>query len=181
MKNYATKEQEKQNKKRTIPSVRTRTSGGTPAPKPWEGLLVDLIALYVEPEDCCWPDDNTTGTLPHALVYLRAAVKPGGDTIRIQRQAVRRKAKDLGATIVAEYVDQGVSRLTTDRPGLNALLRHLGGDADVTMVIMADPTRLSRNLHDALTLHKRIHHNGVHIAYLNHHRPVTPVTRKNQT
>lgn len=62
-----------------------------------------------------------------AVSYLRVSTKeqaerdgdPEGYSIPAQREANRRKALELGANIVAEFIDRGESARSADRPELD--------------------------------------------------------------
>lgn len=67
-------------------------------------------------------------------------------------------ANQLGLTVLPEdiFVDEGVSGLTTDRPGLSQLLRKVrAGDTHFSSLVIDDLSRISRNsthLRDVLAL-----------------------------
>ena len=115
-------------------------------------------ALFAEPV-------TTTAPLKRAIVYLRVSTarqanKNGeaeGYSIPAQRAACARKAADLGAEVVQEYLDAGASARSADRPGLQELLTRVAvGDLDYVVVHKLD--RLARDRGDdvaiALTIHK---------------------------
>lgn len=87
-----------------------------------------------------------------ALIYLRVstarqATKNGeaeGYSIPAQRQACQRKAQELGADIVDEFIDAGASARSADRDGLQAMLNRvrLG---DISYVIVHKLDRLARS------------------------------------
>jgi DNA invertase Pin-like site-specific DNA recombinase len=60
-----------------------------------------------------------------------------------QRISCHHRARSLGAAIVGEFKDTGSTR-SADRPGLQAMLRHVrrGG---IDFVVVANPDRLSRS------------------------------------
>jgi DNA invertase Pin-like site-specific DNA recombinase len=68
-----------------------------------------------------------------AISYLRVSTarqaSSGGEvegySIPAQREACRRKASELGAEVVDEYVDAGASARSADRPALQNLLDRL--------------------------------------------------------
>ncbi len=91
-----------------------------------------------------------------AVLYIRVSTRdqatradePEGFSIPAQREACRRKAEALGATIVGEYVDRGESARSADRPALQKLLGDLSFRKDITYIIVHKVDRLARNLHD---------------------------------
>ena len=103
---------------------------------------------------------------PHAATYLRVSTKEqarrGGEvegySIPAQREACRRKAEDLGASVVEEYVDAGASARSADRPALQKLLERLRTNGDLDYVIVHKVDRLARDRADdvaiGLTIHK---------------------------
>jgi len=97
-----------------------------------------------------------------AVLYQRVACAPDaensrGSATQAQQEAVRRKAAELGATIVEEFTDMGVSGLTTNRPGLQQMLAYID-EHDTTYCIVNDLARLARDqsayeaIRDALTV-----------------------------
>src|SRR5579872_3468955 len=106
----------------------------------------------------------TTGK--KAVIYLRVSTarqaSSGGESegysIPAQREACRRKAEELGAKVIDEYVDAGASARSADRPALQELLERLREQKDVDYVICHKVDRLARNRADdvaiGLTIHK---------------------------
>ena len=88
-----------------------------------------------------------------AVIYLRVstAEQAHGDgasegySIPAQRDACTRKAHDLGAEVVAEFVDRGESARSAARPGLQLMLGRLAEHKDVDYVIVHKIDRLARN------------------------------------
>ena len=103
-----------------------------------------------------------------ALLYLRVstarqATKGGeaeGYSIPAQREACTRKAGDLGAVVVDEYVDAGASARSADRPALQALLDRLSERRDVDYVIVHKVDRLARDRADDVAIGLTIHQAG---------------------
>lgn len=102
-----------------------------------------------------------------AILYLRVstarqATKNGeaeGYSIPAQRAACGRKAADLAAEVVEEYVDAGASARSADRPGLQALLARVAvGDLDYVIVHKLD--RLARDRADDVAIALAIHRSG---------------------
>ncbi|WP_343232211.1 recombinase family protein, partial [Mycolicibacterium sp. CBMA 361] len=70
--------------------------------------------------------DNGSDATKTAIIYLRVstarqATKDGeaeGYSIPAQRSACIKKARDLGAVAVEEYIDAGASARSADRDGL---------------------------------------------------------------
>jgi len=60
----------------------------------------------------------------------QAANAAEGYSIPAQRDACTRKAHDLGAEVVAEFVDRGESARSAARPQLQKMLARLGDNGD---------------------------------------------------
>ena len=91
------------------------------------------------------------------------ATKGGRDegfSIPAQRQANARKAEDLGARIVAEFVDAGESARSADRPDLQRMLEYIATH-QVTYCIVHKVDRLARNRLDDVEIHRRLVEAGV--------------------
>jgi DNA invertase Pin-like site-specific DNA recombinase len=92
------------------------------------------------------PEPATSGL--RAVVYARVSVSNGSDSLEAQRDYCRDYAGSLGAEIVAEHEDDGISgtKGSDARDGLSAALATLeDGCADVLIVHRLD--RLARELH----------------------------------
>lgn len=113
-----------------------------------------------------WSEDENR--LPTALIYLRVSTtrqaRSGGEaegySIPAQREACRRKAEELGATVLDEYVDAGASARSADRPALQALLVRLSEQRDAGYVIVHKVDRLARNRIDDVQIGLAIHAAG---------------------
>jgi DNA invertase Pin-like site-specific DNA recombinase len=96
--------------------------------------------------------DPNPNQLPQAVLYLRSASTKQADrdmAIVAQQHNCLRRADELGARVVAEYIDLG-SGLRAERPGLIALLAKLGeiqaeSDQSPTYVIAYDHARIARD------------------------------------
>lgn len=92
-----------------------------------------------------------------AVIYLRVSstgqVKtdydPEGISIPAQREACLRKAKDLGLTVIDEYVEPGRSATEmTKREAFQRMLARVRGQGDVDYVIVYMLSRMARNRYD---------------------------------
>jgi len=86
-----------------------------------------------------------------AVSYLRTArAEPGAGggspAIRRQRVICRQAAATLGVEVVAEFVDDGLSGATLDRPGLGACLARLERQPAVSYLLVTDLSRLGRGV-----------------------------------
>lgn len=92
-----------------------------------------------------------------SVLYLRVStarqvktdeLDPEGYSVPAQREAGRRKADELGAAVVAEFVDYGESARTDDRPEFRRMLRYLKERGSVRYVIVDKVNRFARNRRD---------------------------------
>jgi site-specific DNA recombinase len=91
-----------------------------------------------------------------ALIYARTATA-GQDgqnlSMETQLEACRRYAREQGYEVTAEYQDAGVSGMTLDRAGLQAL-RETFRQGGIAAVIITGLDRLTRSAVDLLTIRK---------------------------
>lgn len=97
-----------------------------------------------------------------------------GFSIPAQREACRRKAKDLGATQVKEYVDRGESARSAARPELQRLLSDLCDKKGIEYVIVHKVDRLARNLHDDVMIGLAIKKGGAQLVSVTENIDETP-------
>jgi DNA invertase Pin-like site-specific DNA recombinase len=71
-----------------------------------------------------------------------------GLSLPAQREACYRKAEQLGAEVVDEYIDKGESAKTAQRRNFQAMLRRIQTDRDVDYVICDKLDRFARNRRD---------------------------------
>ncbi|WP_098731479.1 recombinase family protein [Brevibacterium epidermidis] len=103
-----------------------------------------------------------------AVSYLRVstkeqAEKDGSDegySIPAQREANQRKAEQMGATIVAEFVDAGESARKADRPDLMKMIKYVATH-QINYCIVHKVDRLARNRADDVTIHLALRDAGV--------------------
>jgi len=105
------------------------------------------------------PDPEVEGALK-AVLYLRVSSKkqmdtaididPDGNSIATQREVASRKAGNLGADVVREFVEPGVSASTIEkRQAFQEMLTFMRENADVRYVIVYARSRAFRNYIDA--------------------------------
>ncbi len=94
-----------------------------------------------------------------AAIYIRTATQYQ-DGIIAQKEACIRRAREIGATEIIEFIDEGFSGFSIDRPGLQDLR---GGVANNTIdvVIIYNLARLARNTEDLLLLIAEFEQEGV--------------------
>ena len=92
---------------------------------------------------------GTKHSAKHAVSYLRVSGKGqvDGDGFTRQREAIARRAKALGAELVAEFADGGVSGTLpiAERPGFAALLERIAGNG-VRLLVVEKADRFARDL-----------------------------------
>src|SRR5436853_78403 len=106
-----------------------------------------------------------------AVIYLRVSTSaqadtdydPEGFSIKGQREACLRKAADLDAEVVDEFIDRGESARTADRPQLKRLLARLEQQRDVELVIVHKVDRLARSREDDILINLALRNAGAHL------------------
>jgi site-specific DNA recombinase len=106
-----------------------------------------------------------------AFIYLRVSTADqahGADaaegySIPAQREACARKARDIGAVVVAEFADRGESARSAARPELQRMLKQLAEHKDVDYVIVHKVDRLARNRADDVEIQLAIQHAGAQL------------------
>jgi hypothetical protein len=83
-----------------------------------------------------------------AAIYCRLSRDDGGDaesnSVSTQRQMLRRYAKEQGFSVYGEYVDDGISGTTFERPDWKRMIRDIE-DGKIGIVLCKDLSRLGRN------------------------------------
>ena len=115
----------------------------------------------------------------HAVVRCALYARVSSDkqeqeaTIQSQREALRRHAGDKGYNVVSEFLDDGHSGATLQRPGLDRL-RDLVAAGDVDLVLFHSPDRLARKaLYQGIVL-EELHQHGIKAEFGNHAVDDTP-------
>src|SRR3954463_9386115 len=98
--------------------------------------------------------DRPTGSRKRAFSYLRVSsagqvntdYDPEGISLPAQRAAIQRRAAELDAEIVAEFVEPGRSATTVDgRPVFQDMMARLKAESGIDYVIVYARSRLHRN------------------------------------
>jgi DNA invertase Pin-like site-specific DNA recombinase len=118
---------------------------------------------------------------PTAVLYLRVSTKEqaerGGEaegfSIPAQREACSRKADQLGATVVAEFIDAGESARSADRPRLQELLRFVA-EQGADFVIVHKVDRLARNRYDDAVITAQLQAGGAQLVSVTENIDQTP-------
>lgn len=113
----------------------------------------------------------TVNGLAQALAYYRVSTAEQANTsydedgfsIQAQREYAQRKATEIGAVVVDEYIDRGKSARTANRKELQALLKRIAEDPDIQYVIVHKLDRLARNRADDIELNLFFAKHGVRL------------------
>ncbi len=93
-----------------------------------------------------------------AALYLRLSRDDGGDTesnsIGNQRAILQKYARDSGFSVAQEYVDDGFSGATFERPSFNRMIEDIESGI-ISIVLCKDLSRLGRNTFDPLCVRAR--------------------------
>lgn len=95
-----------------------------------------------------------------AVIYLRVSTNDqvktdydaDGFSIRAQREACERKASELDAVVVEEFVDRGESAKSADRAELQRMLASLRAAGGIDFVIVHKVDRLARSREDDMAI-----------------------------
>ncbi len=109
-----------------------------------------------------------------AVGYLRVSTEDQareGFSLDAQRARIRSYCSAKGYTLRREFVDDGFSGRTTNRPAFQDLMRSVrdgipadGGNERVDAVVVARFDRLNRNLYDFLATQREMQQHKVHFA-----------------
>ena len=118
---------------------------------------------------------------PLAVSYLRVSTKEQagkggtdeGYSIPAQRAANHKKADEVGALIVEEFVDAGESARKADRPALQAMLDYITHNK-ISYCVVHKVDRLARNRADDVTIHLALQHAGVMLVSASENIDETP-------
>jgi len=114
----------------------------------------------------------TADITKQAVLYLRVSTArqasrgqadPEGFSLPAQREACERKAADLGATVVSEFVDRGESGRMVGRHDLQRMLVFLKENPGIDYVIVYKVSRFARNRFDDAVLSYEIERAGAQL------------------
>ena len=116
------------------------------------------------------PKNRATDVPMLAVSYLRVSTREQaerggtdeGFSIPAQREANQRKADELGARIVREFIDAGESARSADRDGLQDMLAFIAASR-VQFCIVHKLDRLARNRADDVKIHEALINAGVNL------------------
>lgn len=117
-----------------------------------------------------------------AVSYLRVSTKkqaekdgdPEGYSIPAQREGSLRKAQQLGAVIVAEFIDKGESAKSADRPDLQRMLAYVKEHPGISYAIFNKVDRMARNRVDDVQITLALRQAGVSLVSANENIDETP-------
>jgi site-specific DNA recombinase len=117
-----------------------------------------------------------------AAIYIRVSTheqatrngEPEGYSIPYQREACQRRAHELDAEVVAEYVDAGESAKTADRTQLKTFLERIRTDHDIDLVIVHKLNRLLRRIRDLALVDAQLEAAGCSLVSVVEHIDDTP-------
>lgn len=118
-------------------------------------------------------DSETDDYFTPAVLFLSMATTAGAELtsngeptrIQVQREAGHRKAIELGAGIVKEFVEIGSGTNWTKRPVLKRMLRYLDEHPEAKYAIFPGPHRFSRNMGDSAILRQRFEELDVEVVF----------------
>lgn len=110
------------------------------------------------------------------LDQARRGSAPEGLSIPAQREANRRRALEMGALVVAEFVERGRSGRSIERPELQRMLEYIQG-RPVDFVIVHKIDRLARNRADDSAITKTIQGTGAYLVSTTEAISTTPSGR----
>lgn len=87
-------------------------------------------------------------------VYIRTGKKVEGlDATVFQRDRVEEYCKDLGLTILEEYVDDGVDMFAKEKPEYQRMIQDIK-DGKIDMVVSANLVRIARSKREVIEIAK---------------------------
>lgn len=122
-------------------------------------------------------------TPKRAVSYLRVSTREQaerggreeGFSIPAQREANKKKAQSMGAMVVKEFVERGVSGTSTNRPALQEMLRYLEAEqGSIDYLIVHKVDRLARNRADDVALNARFDNYGIRLVSTSENIDQTP-------
>ena len=96
-----------------------------------------------------------------------------GFSLPSQTEACRNRAKELGASQIVDFSDEGVPGDILERPGIEKL-RDAVGKGGASGLVVYDPDRLARNLSHQLLLTEEFERAGLKIEFVNFDWKDTP-------
>jgi site-specific DNA recombinase len=131
--------------------------------------------------------DAPSATLKRAVIYLRVSSEQQVDrgygdegySIPAQREACERKAAELGATVVGQYVDLAKSAKTRNRPRFMEMIANIERERNIDYVIVHKLNRFARKAMDDAVIDYRLNQAGAQLASVLEHIDATPAGKLN--
>jgi DNA invertase Pin-like site-specific DNA recombinase len=101
----------------------------------------------------------TKSTSKSVALYCRSAV-PNEQSIQKQQENLTCYAKEHGIAKYKFYIDNGFSGNSFERPNLKQLINDVK-DGKISVVVVADESRLSRNFEQYSELKRLFEENGI--------------------
>ena len=104
-----------------------------------------------------------------AVGYVRSSVEGDGghSSVGAQKRMIERFAAEIGVSVMDWYVDQGHNGLDMERPALQQLLAAAqSGHGSFGLVVVWEPSRLSRNPDDAAAIASLLRESGVKLVFV---------------
>ena len=98
-----------------------------------------------------------------AVLYTRVCVDDG-QNLTEQLEACRRYAQQHGLQVVEELAERSAGGSTAERPHLSRVLE-MARAGDLSILIVREPNRLSRDLAELLAIEAKVQKHGVEIVY----------------
>lgn len=103
---------------------------------------------------------GVTAVTYHRVARVDDSGHGEGAAIRAQREATRHRAAGLGATVLEEFTDPGVSGRTSNRPSLQRMLAYIDTH-DVTYCVVGSIAWLARDLFTYARIREALRQAGV--------------------
>nr|NIM47524.1 recombinase family protein [Candidatus Aenigmarchaeota archaeon] len=99
------------------------------------------------------------------LIYLRVSTREQaeGYSIPAQKEACVKYIKEKGWNFVDEYIDQGESAKSVDRPKLQEMLLRIKEDNSIGAVVVHKIDRLARNMEDHVVIRALLRKNNIQL------------------
>ncbi len=96
--------------------------------------------------------------------YIRSAMD-NEEAVAVQHSQIEGYCAGRGFELAVVESDNGVSGLTTKRPGLRRLLKRIE-NPKIGLIVMRDRSRLSRRISDAIRWERKFAEFGIEVRYL---------------
>jgi site-specific DNA recombinase len=124
--------------------------------------------------------------MKRAALYLRVstdrqvgrAFSEEGYSVETQRDACQRRARQLEAEVIVEYVDYGDSARVANRPKFQALLARIREERDLDVLVVYNVSRFARNTYDDIVIGVELEKLGVELVSATEHFDNTPFGKR---